>query len=287
MYPIGVVGPGSDRLAERLVEHLATRASVGAITDRDQPVHDGNPGRPDGTRRSRGSALVAGDAPARHRATGADAAYAFDGDGWYGAGNGDLRDVLDRLATDCEFAVVSGFADARLPQIVLDGVEHAGPTLLESTDPNTVDPDDAVEAATACEPYETLESLVRRIKNAPEAPQAGAIATFTGRVRARDAPNDTPTECLEFEKYGSAAAERLATIDADLEAREGVHQVLIHHRSGRIDYGEDIVFVVVLAGHRGEAFRTVEDGIDRLKAEVPIFKKEVTIDEEFWVHDRA
>jgi molybdopterin synthase catalytic subunit len=62
--------------------------------------------------------------------------------------------------------------------------------------------------------------------------------------------------------------------------------VLLHHRTGVIEYGEDIVFVVVLAGHRGEAFETVADGIDRLKAEVPIFKREVTVDEEFWVHDR-
>jgi molybdopterin synthase catalytic subunit len=53
-----------------------------------------------------------------------------------------------------------------------------------------------------------------------------------------------------------------------------------------IEAGEDIVFVVVLAGHRREAFRAVEDGIDRLKDEVPIFKKEATEAEEFWVHQR-
>ena len=62
-------------------------------------------------------------------------------------------------------------------------------------------------------------------------------------------------------------------------------EVLLHHRVGRMNDGEDIVFVVVLAGHRKEAFRTVEDGIDRLKDEVPIFKKETTTDEEFWLHE--
>ena len=51
-----------------------------------------------------------------------------------------------------------------------------------------------------------------------------------------------------------------------------------------IEQGEDIVFVVVLAGHRREAIETVEDGIDRLKAEVPLFKKEVTVEGEFWAH---
>jgi molybdopterin synthase catalytic subunit len=61
----------------------------------------------------------------------------------------------------------------------------------------------------------------------------------------------------------------------------------MHHRVGVIEDGEDIVFVVVLAGHREEAFRTVEDGINRLKDEVPIFKKERTTDEEFWVHEQS
>ena len=72
----------------------------------------------------------------------------------------------------------------------------------------------------------------------------------------------------------------------DLTDRNGVFEVLLHHRTGVIADGEDIVFVVVLAGHRDEAFATVEDGIDRLKDEVPIFKKETTEEEEFWVHQR-
>jgi molybdopterin synthase catalytic subunit len=61
----------------------------------------------------------------------------------------------------------------------------------------------------------------------------------------------------------------------------------MHHRTGVIREGEDIVFVVVLAGHREEAFRTVEDGINRLKDEVPIFKKESTTEEEFWIHEQS
>jgi molybdopterin synthase catalytic subunit len=53
-----------------------------------------------------------------------------------------------------------------------------------------------------------------------------------------------------------------------------------------VEAGEDIVFVVVLAGHREEAFKTVSEGINRLKAEVPLFKKEVTVEDSFWVHER-
>jgi molybdopterin synthase catalytic subunit len=78
----------------------------------------------------------------------------------------------------------------------------------------------------------------------------------------------------------------MARIREELESRDGVFEVVLHHRTGVVEAGEDIVFVVVLAGHRREAFRTVEDGIDRLKDEVPLFKREVTVEEEFWVHDR-
>jgi molybdopterin synthase catalytic subunit len=78
----------------------------------------------------------------------------------------------------------------------------------------------------------------------------------------------------------------MQTLRTELEERDGVFEVLMHHRTGVVTDGEDIVFVVVLAGHREEAFRTVEDGINRLKDEVPIFKKESTDEEEFWIHER-
>ena len=161
-----------------------------------------------------------------------------------------------------------------------------GAVLATAANPEAIDLDEVRDTLEATEPVETIESLVERAKSSPRAPESGAIATFTGRVRAQEDVNDTPTEYLKFEKYEGVAGQRMAAISTELEERDGVHEVLMHHRSGRIEYGEDIVFVVVLAGHRGEAFRTVEDGIDRLKAEVPIFKKEVTVDEQFWVHDR-
>jgi len=104
-------------------------------------------------------------------------------------------------------------------------------------------------------------------------------------VRAKDSPDDARTEHLSFEKYEGVAEARLDAIRQSLTDREGVFEVLLHHRVGLLTDGEDIVFVVVLAGHRKEAFRTVEDGINRLKDEVPIFKKETTTDEEFWLHE--
>jgi molybdopterin synthase catalytic subunit len=222
------------------------------------------------------------------RDTDAGAAYGLSPDGsWIGAGDGrDLPDLLDDLVPEFDYALTVGFADARLPTVAIGDADPAADTLLTLADA-AADLDPLLDAAADLDPRITLESLVERAKASPLAERSGAIATFTGRVRVKDAADDTPTTHLEFEKYEGVAADRMRAIREELEARDGVFEVLMHHRTGVIREGEDIVFVVVLAGHREEAFRTVEDGINRLKDEVPIFKKETTENEEFWIHERA
>jgi len=275
MHLLGVVGPsdsGKTTLVERIVGRLSDRGRVATIKRMTHaPAIDTD-----------------GKDTARHRAAGAEATYGItDDEGWFATGTSrTLDETLTELSTEYDYAVVEGYSEADLPQVVLGGRDHAGPVLADGADADAIDLSAVLAAVEEHEPFESLESLVARAKRSPAAEQAGAIATFTGHVRAKDDPEDEPTEYLEFEKYEGIADERMATIREELEAREGVQQVLLHHRTGLIEYGEDIVFVVVLAGHREEAFRTVEDGINRLKDEVPLFKKEVTVDEEFWVHQR-
>ncbi|MFB6255475.1 MAG: molybdopterin synthase [Haloplanus sp.] len=222
------------------------------------------------------------------RDTDAGAAYGLSPDGsWIGAGAGrDLPDLLDDLVPEFDYALTVGFADARLPTVAIGDADPDGGALL-TLDAADADLDPVLDAAADLDPRITLESLVERAEASPLAERSGAIATFTGRVRVKDAADDTPTTQLKFEKYEGVAADRMRAIREELEARDGVFEVLMHHRTGVIREGEDIVFVVVLAGHREEAFRTVEDGINRLKDEVPIFKKETTESEEFWIHERA
>jgi molybdopterin synthase catalytic subunit len=273
MKVLRVVGPsdsGKTTLVEQLTERLSGRGRVGTVKHLDcDPDLD-----------------TEGKDTARHRAAGASETVGITGEGWFATGTGrTLSDALDDLAVDCDYALVEGYSDsgADLPTVALGGADVADPLATAATG-DDVDLDAVVEALEATDPYETLESLVARAKRSPWADRAGAIATFTGRVREKDDPDDAPTEYLEFERYDEVAAERMAAIREELEGREGVYEVVLHHRTGVVESGEDIVFVVVLAGHRREAFETVEDGIDRLKAEVPLFKKEVTVDGEFWAH---
>ena len=194
-------------------------------------------------------------------------------------------DLLDDLAPRYAHAVCLDVPDAEVPTVAL-GDREAADVLLRAPEVDRVDVDAVLDALDDVEPHITLETLVRRVKASPRADRAGAIATFTGRVRAKEGDDDPRTTALEFEKYEGVAEERMSTICRELEARDGVLDVRMHHRTGVIPDGDDIVFVVVLASHREEAFRTVEDGINRLKDEVPLFKKEITVEETFWRHER-
>ncbi|ADJ14250.1 molybdopterin synthase [Halalkalicoccus jeotgali] len=271
MHVLGIVGTAdveTTRLVETLTDRLADRGRVATIA-------------------STRSEMSKATGPT-YRESGATSSYELSEDGWTGAGeNRTLAETLDDLAPTHEYALVEGFPEAAIPQVVLGDAEYAGEAIAMGDRGDAIDPEGAIDALEASEPYVTLESLVRRAKGSPRADRAGAIATFTGRVRKKDSADDAPTEFLEFETYEGVAQQRFTTIREELEAREGIYEVLMHHRTGVIEAGADIVFVVVLAGHRKEAFRAVEDGIDRLKDEVPIFKKEVTADEEFWVHTRV
>jgi molybdopterin synthase catalytic subunit len=271
MQVIAVVGPsesGKTTLVEALVERLDDRGTVGTVKHLDcAPDLD-----------------TEGTDTTRHRHAGAARTFGIGDAGWFATGEAlTLTGALDRLAVSCDYAVVEGYSDMALPQIALGG-RGGEDVRLSAPEAAEVDLERAVAAIEETDPYECLQSLVAEVKRSPREDRAGAIATFTGRVRAMEGPDDDPTEYLEFERYDEVATERMATLREELEARDGVHDVRLHHRTGVVEAGEDIVFVVVLAGHREEAFRTVEDGIDRLKAEVPLFKKEVTVSGEFWAH---
>lgn len=266
MQPLGVVGDGAAEFIVQLAAHLDGR--VATIEKREENA---------------GEQTAAG---------GSAASYAISDDGtWTAQGTQrSLSDLLDEFAPRYDYVLAAGFPAARLPTVVLGEPstdDVSGDVLLTVGGAEDVDFDDLAASVAEIDPYVTLESLVERAKASPKADRAGAIATFTGQVRAKDAPDDSRTELLKFEKYEDVAEQRMADIQAELTERDGVFEVLMHHRVGVIEDGEDIVFVVVLAGHREEAFDAAEDGIDRLKDEVPIFKKETTTEEAFWVHERA
>jgi molybdopterin synthase catalytic subunit len=130
----------------------------------------------------------------------------------------------------------------------------------------------------------TLGALIKKIRKDPLIRKAGAIGTFTGIVR--EMAGSEKTSRLEFEKYEPEASKVLDGIRKEIKRKEGIQEVLIHHKTGLIKAGEDIVYIVIAAAHRTELFPALSEAIERIKAEAPIWKKEFTEKEEFWVHDR-
>ena len=76
------------------------------------------------------------------------------------------------------------------------------------------------------------------------------------------------------------AAKKMQALLEELGARDGVGSIHCVHRLGEVPIGEASVVVVVSAPHRGPAFEIARELMDRLKKEVPIFKKEELADGE-------
>ncbi len=101
-------------------------------------------------------------------------------------------------------------------------------------------------------------------------PRAGAIVAFQGVTRE--------VSRLEYEAYAEMARERIAAILADCAAAHGLCAAAAEHRTGSVALGEPSIVVAVSAAHRDEAFAGAREAIDRIKAEAPIWKVEVSAD---------
>jgi len=98
--------------------------------------------------------------------------------------------------------------------------------------------------------------------------RAGAVVCFEGVTRA--------VEALDYEAYVQMARAKLRAIGEEEAARHGLCAVALVHRTGRVPLSEPSVIVAASSAHRGEAFDGARALIDRVKAEAPIWKVELT-----------
>ncbi len=116
-----------------------------------------------------------------------------------------------------------------------------------------------------------LDPLIEAVRD----PRAGAVVTFFGVTRE--------VERLEYEAYAEMAEERIAEIAAEAVERHRLCAAAVEHRVGAVPLSDASVAVAVSAPHRGEAFAGAREIIDRVKAEAPIWKKEIEGSGERWV----
>jgi len=171
---------------------------------------------------------------------------------------GDLAEGLPLvMAVNREYAptdrvLVAGDELALIPPV--SGGERAG----------------AVHAAVSEDPL-SLDAVTARVTDR----RAGAVVTFQGVTREVDR--------LEYEAYAEMATERMEEIARAALERHGLCAAAVEHRVGHVPLTEPSVVVAASSPHRGEAFAGAREIIDRVKAEAPIWKKEVEGADERWV----
>jgi len=113
----------------------------------------------------------------------------------------------------------------------------------------------------------------------------GGVVSFLGVVRGES--KGKPVEHIEIEVYEEMAERQLEVIRREAIDRFGVEGVAVVHRYGSLKASENILLVVVASAHRAEAFEACRYVIDEIKRRVPIWKKEVTPEGEWWVESEG
>ncbi len=100
----------------------------------------------------------------------------------------------------------------------------------------------------------------------------GALCLFVGVVRNQN--EGRPTTSIQYEAYGPMAEAEMSRIAEALARDFPEVKILMKHRVGLLAVGETSVAIAAVSPHRAEAFAACRAAIDRLKAAVPIWKKE-------------
>lgn len=138
---------------------------------------------------------------------------------------------------------------------------------------------------------ESGESLRCRISREPlqvqevldlvRGPGLGGLVLFCGLVRDNNLGKQVVR--LDYEAYDSMAVRSMATIRESIEAATPGAKLAMIHRVGSLSIGDLAVLVAAATPHRAEAFAACREAIERLKKEVPVWKKEFSADGEEWL----
>ena len=100
----------------------------------------------------------------------------------------------------------------------------------------------------------------------------GAVVTFVGRVRTEDNGRDIAS--LTLEHYPGMTEKTLQAVADQAHSRWSLSRISIIHRVGKLNAGEQIVFIGVSSAHRAAAFAACEFLIDILKTNAMLWKKQ-------------
>lgn len=111
----------------------------------------------------------------------------------------------------------------------------------------------------------TAELLAAKVKSN----EAGAVVTFSGDVRNHDKGKSVTSLNYEIHPSAQSVIEKITT---EVAKHHDVINVAVAHRYGAIPIGESAFVVAVAAAHRVSALAACEELVERVKAELPIWK---------------
>jgi molybdopterin synthase catalytic subunit len=106
----------------------------------------------------------------------------------------------------------------------------------------------------------------------------GAHSIFLGQVRA-DTINNKAVAAIEYTAYEDMAIEKMHSIRESIFQKYSLVCMHVHHSLGVVKSGEICLFVFTSSKHRKMAIDACEEVVERLKAELPIWGKEIFDDE--------
>ena len=122
-----------------------------------------------------------------------------------------------------------------------------------------------------------IEEVLQSVQD----PSAGGIDMFIGTTRNHSGGKEVLS--LEYQAYEPMALKMMNEIGEESQRRWHLKKISLVHRVGVVAIGEASVVIAVSSAHRREAFEACRFAIDKLKQDVPIWKKEVFADGEVWV----
>ncbi len=110
---------------------------------------------------------------------------------------------------------------------------------------------------------------------------AGAISIFIGNVRNQGRSGNVSE--IYYEAYNKMAEEKMNEIENEAQRKWAIKKLVAIHRIGNIRVGETSIMIGVCSEHRKDAFEACKYVIDNVKTRVPIWKKEISDENQKWV----
>lgn len=114
----------------------------------------------------------------------------------------------------------------------------------------------------------------------------GGHSIFLGQVRA-DVIADKKVTAIDYTAYEEMALEKMHEIREDIFLKYQLTCMHVYHSLGKVAAGEISLFVFTSSRHRKAAIEACEETVERLKAELPVWGKELFEDETYqWKENR-